>query len=89
MKQTIAEAAIIDIANGCKYLKSRYFGNKRYSGFYQRCDSKYGSGPRHGSTVDRIGLKNPSTELTDDEKDACIYYLKVWKHLPRGIEDHA
>lgn len=71
----IAVEAINDIANGCEKLKKEYFGNKEYSGFYQRCDCSYGMGPTHGGIVDRIGLINPKRKLTDDEKDACIYYL--------------
>ena len=74
--KTIAEQAIIDIADGCPHLKRRYFGNKRYEGFYQGCDCEYGYGPRHGSIVDRIELRNTQKELSDEEKDACIYYLK-------------
>ena len=75
---TIAYDAIIDIANGCPKLKKEYFGNKTYSGYYQRCDCSYGYGPSHGGIVDRIGLKDEyrKSELSDDEKDACIYYLK-------------
>jgi len=75
--KTIADEAIEDIALGCPHLKAQYFGNKRYEGFYQRCDCEYGYGPRHGYIVDRIELKHRgSTVLTDEEKDACIYYLK-------------
>lgn len=77
-KPPIANVAIIDIANGCPTLKSHYFGNKRYGGYYQRCDCSYGSCPTHGSIVDEIGLQSEARtkDLTDDEKDACIYYLK-------------
>lgn len=80
---TIAYDAIIDIANGCQKLKKEYFGNKKYSGYYQRCDCNYGYGPSHGVIVDRIGLKDEyrKTELSDDEKDACIYYLKNYEAI--------
>lgn len=75
--KTIADYAIEDIANGCQHLRTQFFGNKRYESFYQRCDCEYGYGPRHGYIVDRIELRDPSKfELTPDEKDACIYYLK-------------
>ena len=73
---TIAVSAINDIANDFKVLRTIKFGNKRYEGFYQRCDCTYGMGPRHGSVVDSIGLNDRTHEFTDDEKDACIYYLK-------------
>lgn len=80
---TIASNAICDIASGCKHLKKQFYGNKEYSGYYQRTDCEYGMGPRHGSIVDEIGLKGQSTQrdLTDDEKDACIYYLKNYAKI--------
>jgi hypothetical protein len=75
--KTIADEAIEDIALGCPHLKTKYFGNKRYEGFYQRCDCEYGYGPSHGYIVDEIALKGRGNILpTDEEKDACIYYLK-------------
>lgn len=79
----IADAAISDIANGCKKLKKEYFGNKVYSGYYQRCDCEYGYGPSHGGIRDEIGLKSDvrKRELTSDEKDACIYYLKNYTKI--------
>jgi len=72
----IAECAIIDIAEDCKKMRTQFFGNKEYVSFYQRCDCEYGYGPRHGSIVDRIGLIDTNHQFTDDEKDACIYYIK-------------
>lgn len=80
---TIAAAAILDIANGCCHLRKQFFGNKTYAHFYQRCDCEYGYGPSHGGIVDRISLKEEGLklELTSDEKDACIYYLKNYKKI--------
>lgn len=75
----VAEDAIIDIANWCQKLKEKFFWNKQYDWFYQRCDCSYGYWPKHGSIVDRIWLKDIKHEMTDDEKDACIYYLKNYK----------
>lgn len=74
---TIAEAAIRDIANGCPRLRETFFGNKRYEGFYQRCDCRYGYCPVHGSIVDEVGLSRDYRDrtLTDEEADAAIYYL--------------
>lgn len=77
----LTEAAALDIATGCKHLRDKYFGNKRYSAYYQSTDCNYGYGPSHGSIVDEIGLKNPSKELTDTEKQACIYYLKNYSKI--------
>lgn len=79
----IADAAISDIATGCKKLKTEYFGNKVYSGYYQRCDCSYGYGPSHGGIRDSIGLKDGARkrELTSEEKDACIYYLKNYAKI--------
>ena len=80
-KYIIAEAAIIDIANDFKHLRTQYFGNKEYGHFYQRCDCRYGFGPTHGGIVDSIGLVNANHEFTDEEKDACIYYLKNYNAI--------
>lgn len=79
--RTIAECAISDLATGCKHLRKEFYGNKQYSGFYQRCDCEYGYGPSHGSTVDYIGLRNQDKELSPEEQDACIYYLMNYKKI--------
>ena len=80
---TIAELAIIDIARDCEFMKTQYYGNKTYSGYYQRCNCRYGYGPNHGGTKDKIGLKDAyrKEELTDEQKDACIYYIKNYKEI--------
>lgn len=74
----LAERAVIDIANNTSFMRKQYFGNKRYSGYYQESSHSYGMGPSHGSIVDEVGLKQDARkrDLTDEEKDACIYYLK-------------
>ena len=74
----LADLAVNDIANGCTHLKKEFFGNKTYSGYYQRCDCTYGYGPSHGGIRDEVGLHSEARkrELNDEEKDACIYYLK-------------
>lgn len=79
----ISSAAINDIANNCEHLKKEYYGNKTYSGYYQRCDCRYGYGPSHGGICDEIGLQDAARkrDLTDDEKDACIYYIKNYKKI--------
>lgn len=75
---TILDLAINDIAENFHHLKNAYFGNKSYEAFYQRYNCEYGLGPKHGSVVDMIGLKSQYRDklITDEEKDACIYYLK-------------
>jgi hypothetical protein len=80
---TIAEQAIVDIAQGTPYLRKGYYGNKRYEGYYQGSNHSYGYGPKHGSVVDEVGLRSGAIirDLTDDEKDACIYYLKNYPSI--------
>tara|TARA_R100000781_G_scaffold109216_1_gene74087 strand:+ start:3102 stop:3593 length:492 start_codon:yes stop_codon:yes gene_type:complete len=75
--KNIHHRAISRMANNPDSLKREFIGNKRYEGYYQECDCEYGYGPRHGSIVDRIGLNNSARnrDLTEEEKDACIYYL--------------
>lgn len=81
---TIADSAIVDIANDFDKLRKKYFGNKVYAGYYQRCDCEYGMGPGHGRVVDRIGLKNPELHYTGDDKDACIYYIKNYERIVKS-----
>lgn len=59
-------------------LKHEYFGTKSYDRWHgQRCDCEYGHGPRHGNIIFSVGLQKDvrSRELTDEEKDAAIYFL--------------
>ncbi len=75
-RDSVVSSAISDLAAGCQHMAKRFHGVKIYSGFgEQRCDCEYGYGPRHGSIVFSVGLLNPRTELTDEERDAAIYYL--------------
>lgn len=77
--------AIKQIATGAalgpyKDLWREYFGTKRYDGWYgQRSDHLYGYGPRHGSIIFRVGvrdgLRKKQAELSADEVEACVYYL--------------
>lgn len=63
---------------GYQGLKYEYFGTKNYDHWIgQRCDCTYCYGPRHGSIIFKIGLRDEARhrELTDTERDACIYYL--------------
>lgn len=63
---------------GYQGLKYEFFGTKNYDRWSgQRCDCKYGMGPRHGSICFRIGLTQEARkkDLSEAEKDAAIYYL--------------
>lgn len=77
----LINAAQADILNGCPYLKTYYIGQKRYEGFDQRCDCKYGYGPTHGAIYQSIGLFNPNKELTEYDLECCLYLLANLKHV--------
>lgn len=83
---SLANRAITDIANGLTHLRKAYFGNKRYEGYYQNSNHTYHCGPSHGSIFDEIGLKKEvrERELSDHEKDCCIYYLKNYDKI-KGV----
>lgn len=82
-REVLTELAAYDIAHGGKHLAKEFYGNKNYGSYYQRCDCQYGYGPRHGSICEEVGLRSEyrGEELTDEEKDACIYYLKNFKKI--------
>lgn len=83
-KHSIAKAAIDDILNGCRKLKSEYFGNKVYGSYYQRCDCEYHYGPTHGSIVDEIGLRDRERiPTTPEEIEVSVYYLSVYEKIPK------
>ena len=84
---TIAQDAIIDIAQDAPKLKMGYFGNKKYEGFYQRSDHDYSFGPAHGSIVDGIYLRVRDRKLTDQEKDDCIYYLLNYEKIKSILDN--
>lgn len=79
-RRGVVKDAIDWIATGEKRtyhtLEGGYFGVKNYSGFGdQREDHQYGMGPRHGSIVFAVGLREPKRNLTPDEREAALYYL--------------
>lgn len=58
------------------------FGTKSYDRWHgQRCDCEYGMGPRHGSLIFQIGLRDSvrktrkHSDLTPEEIEAAIYFL--------------
>ena len=71
----LIQSAKKDLISGCNYLHERYIGQKYYSGFDQREDCKYGYSPNHGNIYQRIGLKNPKQELSDNDIECCLYLL--------------
>jgi hypothetical protein len=73
---SLIEDAKKDLATGAKHLSHEYIGQKYYSGYDQRCDCKYGYGPSHGSIYQRIGLRNPSKELSEYDIECCLYLLE-------------
>jgi hypothetical protein len=79
-RRGVVQDAIDWLATGEKRtyhtLQSGYFGVKNYSGFGdQREDHEYGFGPKHGTIVFAVGLNERKRELTDEEREAALYYL--------------
>ena len=51
------------------------FGTKSYDRWYgQRSDHEWG-GPRHGSIIFQVGLKDRKAVLTEDQRSDAIYFL--------------
>ena len=70
------EDAIRAIAESEHALKDGYIGVKNYDAFGdQRTDCPYGMGPRHGGIVFSIGRASGRGPLTEDHREAAIYYL--------------
>jgi hypothetical protein len=74
--QSLIDDAKKDLSTGAKKLKTSYFGQKRYEGYDQRCDCGYGTGPRHGSIYQSIGLEKRNAELSDYDIECCLYVLE-------------
>ncbi|BCJ86484.1 hypothetical protein [Effusibacillus dendaii] len=73
--------AIKDIAQGAPKMSEGYFGVKNYAHWtHQESDHPYGYGPRHGSIVFSVGLKNPKEKLTEEQKECCLYYLNLLRN---------
>jgi len=73
---SLVSDAKTDLISGVNKLKREYIGQKYYGAFDQRCDCEYGYVPSHGSIYQRIGLRNPKKELTDDDIECCLYLLE-------------
>ena len=78
VNNNVIENAVKDCSEGIKYLRKHYIGIKRYDGWYQECDCEYGYGPKHGSIVFSIRLRQDfrDREFSKEELSACIYYLE-------------
>lgn len=65
------------------------FGTKSYDRWYgQRSDHEWG-GPRHGSIIFQIGLKNRQLEMTEDQRSDVIYFLlniEAWEQARSSKE---
>lgn len=84
--------AIKDILNDFNNLKTSYIGTKNYDGWnHQGVNwTEYGYGPRHGSIVFSIGMKESARKVkfmfNDYQKSCCIYLLenlKAGKYKPQ------
>lgn len=80
--------AIRDLAEGAPKLLRGYMGTKNYDRWHGQAEGgDYGTGPRHGTTIFKIGLTEPyrwrgyqpktppERELTTADLDAAIAYL--------------
>lgn len=92
----VVRDAVAQIATGEKQgyrgLWREAFNTKDYSGWHgQRSDHEYGFGPRHGSIIFSVGLRlevrnRDPQELTDAEKEACVYYLTNLERIQSARE---
>lgn len=74
--------AIRIIASTDDPFRKEYIGVKNYSGFGdQREDHSNGMGPRHGSIVFSIRRRAFDGTLTEEQRNACIYYLMNWQKI--------
>lgn len=80
-------AGTLDTRGGYDDLRHAYFGTKSYDRWHgQAITCSYGMGPRHGSVIFRIGLSEEARkrDLTDDEREAAIYYLVNLEAIQRA-----
>lgn len=86
------EDTINEIANGGRRLRYEYFGCKNYDHWRcQRSDHPYGMGPRHGTTVCRIGYTDRYRDMITDEdqewslpdhvRDDILYLLHNFRNV--------
>jgi hypothetical protein len=78
-RASVISDAIAWFATGkapCYYqLSSADYGTKSYDRWHgQRSDHEWG-GPRHGSLIFKVGLRDRKAEITPEQREACLYYL--------------
>jgi len=74
----LTRAAIKGIASNDGRIYREYYGVKDYADYtHQREDHEYGRGPGHGEIVFSIGLRGERNALTEEQIEACLYYLNV------------
>jgi hypothetical protein len=82
VEQAIKWMACSYSPNAYDDLNAVYFGTKDYDHWsHQRNDCEYGCGPRHGSIVFAIELREEHRHkgLTEQQRSDCIYYLEALK----------
>lgn len=86
-RRALIEEAIEEIQkNGFERFRKGYIGFKNYAGFGdQRTDCSYGTGPKHGSMVFEIGMKN--RDIQKDNFEDEIYFLMAVRDF-EGVEVH-
>lgn len=75
------------LALGGDTMKTVAIAVKDYAQFHgQQCDCEYGYGPKHGWHVFTVGLTRDARkrELTEEERDAAIYYLVHFKEIEQA-----
>lgn len=78
--ENIINMAINDISLKRDEMREEYFGIKDYAHFRgQEVQCKYNYGPKHGHVVFRVGLTPSAIKngLSDEERNACLYYLNL------------
>lgn len=86
------EQAIQRILAGGREMFSEYCGTKSYDRWHgQHSNHSYGCGPRHGSTIFTIGFTRPvrareEKMLSEDEINACVYYLRNLERIQEASE---
>lgn len=84
-RRDVVRDAKDQIIEGGGKLHREWFGTKNYAAWSdQRCDTRYGFGPSHGSIVFSIGLRKPGAELSDEQIAGCLYALDC---LDQGLID--
>lgn len=87
-QKALIQDAISDLATGAPRLQKEYFGLKNYAHWtHQREHHSYGSGPKHGSIVFRVGLKSPRTAPSPDQIEAALYVLLNADHVCKILHE--